>query len=234
MLWTAFTIGLFGGLHCTLMCSPLVSGIFKNTQFAKGFWVYQLGRITTYGLLGILIYFLGKGFSIIGLQNAVSIALGVLVIYLYVIPNKWKNGINTSKIENLPYQKIKSYFSHFIQRKDLLSRFVMGGINGLLPCGLVYLALITATTGSSLEQSVLFMLLFGLGTLPWLVGSHFVIRNVLLSRFNSFVNKLKPVLAFSIGLFLLLRGFSVQYIHIPLPSTGGNTNHSIEIPICGG
>ncbi len=231
MIWAALSIGLLGGMHCTVMCSPLMMGVFARQKLALGFAAYQIGRIITYMLLGLAMAFVGEGLSLIGLQNSVSIILAAFILYFYVLPARFKflNAIN--KIESIPYQRLKTGFKKFIGRRDLFSRFSTGMLNGLLPCGLVYLALISSFATNTVVDSVVFMAIFGLGTLPWIAGSVWL-GKVTFHKFDRMTKRLKPVLAFGLAVFLLLRGLEVQFIHVPMPDFG-QQNRSIDIPICG-
>lgn len=231
MIWAAVSIGLLGGFHCTLMCSPLMLGVFRKQALAIGFAAYQLGRIITYIILGVALAFVGEGFSILGWQNALSILMAVLILYFYVLPPKFQVFKAINKLESAPYQKLKKGFQQFVGRSDLISRFTIGMLNGLLPCGLVYLALITSFATVTIMDSVIFMGVFGLGTLPWLVGSVWIGKKGF-QRFNGFSKTVRPVLALTLALFLFLRGMEVQFIHVPLPDMG-QSNLSIDIPICG-
>lgn len=231
MIWAALSIGLLGGMHCTLMCSPLMLGVFRNQQLALGFAAYQFGRIITYIILGLALAFVGESLSILGWQNGLSLLMAIFIVYFYVIPSRYRflNFIN--KIESIPYQKVKNGFKKFIGKQDLISRFSIGLLNGLLPCGLVYLALLSSFATETIMDSIVFMAVFGLGTLPWIIGSVWA-GKMTFKRLNGFTQKLKPVLALTLALFLFLRGMEVQFIHIPLPDLGQNQTE-MQIPICG-
>lgn len=231
MIWAALSIGLIGGMHCTVMCSPLMMGVFARQKLAFGFAAYQIGRIITYMLLGLAMAFIGEGLSLIGWQNSISIILAAFILYFYVIPKRFRFLDAINKIESIPYQRLKAGFKKFIGRHDVFSRFSIGMLNGLLPCGLVYLALISSFATETVSDSVIFMALFGLGTLPWIVGSVWL-GKLTFHKLNGFTKKLKPVLAFGLAMFLLLRGLEVQFIHVPMPDFG-QENQSIAIPICG-
>lgn len=232
MFWAAFSIGLIGGMHCTVMCTPLMLGVFRNKKQAITFVAYQTGRITMYVILGIVLALFGEGLELLGWQNALSITMAILIVYFYVLPAKYRFLNQVNQWENYPYQWLKSSFRKFLGRKDVASRFLIGMLNGLLPCGLVYMALLSSVAVDSIGYSAIFMLVFGLGTVPWIFGSVWI-GKFTLNHFSTIIKKIKPVLAFSLALFLLLRGLQVQFIHVPVPDFG-QQHTSIEIPICGG
>ncbi|PTB91526.1 hypothetical protein C9994_15395 [Marivirga lumbricoides] len=164
MFWAALSIGLIGGMHCTVMCTPLMLGVFKNQKQLFAFSAYQGGRMMTYIILGILLAAFGEGLALLGWQNALSIAMAILILYFYVLPAKFRFLNKINQWESRPYQWLKGGFKKFIGRKDVVSRFFIGMLNGLLPCGLVYMALLSSVTTDSVAHAALFMLVFGLGT----------------------------------------------------------------------
>lgn len=231
MIWAALSIGLLGGIHCTFMCAPLMLGVFRNQSMAWGFAAYQTGRIITYIILGLALAFVGESLSILGWQNSLSIMMAIFIVYFYVLPARYRFLKFINKIESVPYQGIKDGFKKFIGKQDILSRFSIGLLNGLLPCGLVYLALLSSFATETIMDSVVFMAVFGLGTLPWLIASVWA-GKLTFRKLNGLTQKLRPALALTLAIFLFLRGLEVQFIHIPLPDLG-QTQTTMDIPICG-
>lgn len=83
--------------------------------------------------------------------------------------------------------------------------FVVGLANGILPCGFVYLAMAGAISYGGIQQAELYMLLFGLGTLP-LMYILAISQNFVGAKVKSSINKLSPVIAIALALFLIHRG----------------------------
>src|SRR3954466_9482086 len=92
-LWTAFLLGLAGSLHCAGMCGPLLCALpvvgQGRASFYAGRFLYNLGRIGMYGLLGLVFGALGKTLSIAGLQRWLSLAAGCAVLIGLLASAKW-------------------------------------------------------------------------------------------------------------------------------------------------
>src|SRR6266404_6317241 len=138
--WTAFILGLVGSLHCAAMCGPLALALPATGNSRSGFFagraVYNLGRLLTYCSLGLIFGLVGKTLVLAGIQRWVSIGLGLALLV----------GLSTSKRLALSpavialVSRLKSSMSAVLRRRSLLSLSVLGILNGLLPCGLVYVA----------------------------------------------------------------------------------------------
>src|ERR1017187_6538648 len=148
-LWTAFLLGLVGSLHCAGMCGPLALALpaAGNTTpgYVLGRVAYNAGRIVTYCLLGIVFGLAGWTFLLAGLQRWISIALGVaLLVGLFASRKLALSRPVTSAVNQL-----KSGMSVLLRRRSIAALAVLGLLNGLLPCGLVYVACAgAAATGS--------------------------------------------------------------------------------------
>lgn len=210
MLFTAIVIGFAGSLHCLGMCSPLaiaVTGMQK--PYMKNRIVYNVGRIFTYALLGALVSSFGSLFQFSGFQNLLSIVLGSVLIVLGL------TGMSSIRIPFLTHAmqhitiRIKSLFSKFIQRKTILSIAFMGMLNGLLPCGLTYVALTYCLALPNAMNGFFFMLIFGAGTLPVMLGLTSVVQT-LISRFNISFRKLTTVVMISLGALLITRSLFIH------------------------
>ncbi len=166
----AIFLGLLGSLHCAAMCGPLMLALPGRAdgagRFITGRLIYQFGRVTTYALLGVVAGLVGKSFFIAGCQRWLSIALGVVILIGFFISKKVAVSAPVVRLVG----KLKTAMSAQLQRRNFRSLGLLGMLNGLLPCGLVYVALAGAVARGSLEGAVVFMLLFGLGTLPMLLA----------------------------------------------------------------
>jgi sulfite exporter TauE/SafE len=166
----ALFLGLLGSLHCAAMCGPLLlalpGGAAGAGRFIAGRLIYQLGRVTTYGLLGIVAGLVGKSIFLAGLQRWLSIALGVAVLAGFLVSKKVALAAPVVRLVTL----LKTAMSAQLRRRSFSSLALLGMLNGLLPCGLVYVALAGAVARGSLGNAVVFMAVFGLGTLPLLLA----------------------------------------------------------------
>ncbi|WP_439185459.1 sulfite exporter TauE/SafE family protein [Carboxylicivirga taeanensis] len=207
-----FIFGFLGSLHCVGMCGPLALALPLPTrsvaQKATGAVLYNIGRAVTYGLLGLIFGLLGAGLKLSGVQQWVSIACGVLMILSVVLPGVIKLPKSTSKVSTSIYSTLKKKIGDSLNRKRLSNLLVIGVLNGFLPCGLVYVAISRAITSSSLSNSVLFMVFFGLGTLPLMFAVAYF-ANIIKSRFLHRLRRAIPVFIILLGLLFILRGMNL-------------------------
>src|SRR5690625_5954629 len=101
MLLTAFLFGLLGSFHCIGMCGPIAFILpVDRTSRAKGMWqtsLYHMGRLLTYTIIGVLFGLIGSSFQLFGFQQGLSIAMGVLMLLVLIIPVRVFNKYNFSK-----------------------------------------------------------------------------------------------------------------------------------------
>lgn len=211
--WTAFVLGLAGSLHCAGMCGPLVLALPVDAPTVAGQFVrrvvYNAGRICTYGLLGVAFGFVGKVFSLVGLQRWVSLGAGLaLLLGLLLGP---RLGVRFGVTP--PVSWLKSALGRLLRQRTFASLFAFGALNGLLPCGLVYVACAGAVAVGNMTGGIAYMLVFGLGTVPMLVAIG--MSGGLLQA--GLRNKLGVLVPLSVGLMailLVLRGLSIGVPYI--------------------
>lgn len=213
MLYSAFMIGLAGSLHCMGMCGPismlLPGDKSKRGRYILGRVVYNLGRIFTYSLLGLLIGLAGEQIALFTSQKVLFIAVGALILLAFILPARW-----TKSLDVLPYVSrfnnfIKSSLSAFYKKHSLFSQLIFGVLNGLLPCGLVYAALSGAFLMSEAWESVIFMALFGLGTMPMMLGFAFLGNSI--RKYISFQPKLVYKFSYIIlATWLIFKGINLK------------------------
>lgn len=211
-MWlTAIIIGFAGSLHCLGMCSPLVMAVtsLRSPSFINRL-LYNGGRIFSYGMLGAIVSTFGSLFQFSGFQNILSIALGSLLILFGV------GGIShiripvvTNSLQRIT-NGLKKLFSRILERKTFASISLMGMLNGLLPCGLTYLALTYCLTLADATSGFLFMLIFGAGTLPVMLGFTSVIQ-LLMNKFKFSVRKMTVVMMITLGTLLITRSLYAHY-----------------------
>ena len=214
MIALAFGLGIAGSLHCLGMCGPLVlstSNVGRADIIGKlthvGF--YHFGRIMTYGLLGVLFGSIGHIIAIGSFQKVFTILSGLILILIFLMSlDLEKLLFKSDSYRNLFYkvhQKISDKFSNLMQQ----SPFYIGVFNGLLPCGLVYLALMGSLTTGSPAVGWLFMIAFGVGTLPMMLSVHLGFTMFQFKGLRS-LRKVFPVLHLIMGLYLIYRGWMVD------------------------
>lgn len=213
MYWTALLLGLAGSLHCVGMCGPLMLAIpmprAARWQAAAQVLVYQLGRIGTYGVLGLLFGLLGKGIAIAGFQQALSVLAGGLLLAAAVFAVEWERAaLALPGIRGLT-RWVQRRIGGLLQRHPKGAAFGVGLLNGLLPCGLVYAAIAGAISMTSGWGGSAFMLLFGLGTLP-LLFVLMVSGQRLGGVWRSRLRLIQPALLAVAGMLLLFRGLHLD------------------------
>lgn len=198
-LLTIFLAGLFGGVHCAAMCGGLALSIenlgdrssavpvrfTSRSQLLIEQTVMHCGRVATYGWIGAIVGAIGVPFwrqSLTPLQRTLFVAAALLLIV---------HGLallaTVSRNRRSPFARFEAAAKrpfHFmtgrviasprllaaLAKRPLLRRFAIGLGWGLLPCGLVYGALLLALLSGSALGGALVMLAFGLGTLPNLLA----------------------------------------------------------------
>ena len=217
MFYSAFILGFIGSLHCVGMCGPIAMmlpvGISKRWKFIIGRLLYNAGRILTYGFIGLFVGFIGESTSYFISQKSLSIFLGILILVGVFLPKSWHNKISFNpqifRFTNL----IKASLSALFKKYSLASQFSFGILNGFLPCGLVYAALSGAFLTERIIDGMVFMLLFGIGTLPMMLGISLG-ATWLRKIFTTKLPKLIPVTYSILAIWLIVRGFNAAYPHI--------------------
>ncbi|NEU09532.1 sulfite exporter TauE/SafE family protein [Flavihumibacter sp. R14] len=203
----AFFTGLFGSLHCVAMCGPLVMALpvhgYSRWYAVLQRVVYQSGRILTYVVFGLLFGLMGKSFNLLGLQQGISILTGIILIVMALMhfSRKRPTGIEAFQLKVMgPLSK------HMVK---LLIKpyggFFAGMLNGILPCGMVYLALAGAVNTGSIKAGAEYMFFFGLGTTPLMLVAAFAglfFRSWIQIRFS----RILPFVTLFMGIWFLLRG----------------------------
>ncbi len=223
MFLSALILGLLGSFHCVGMCGPIafMLPVDRQNSFKKVAQIamYHFGRLLTYSLIGLVFGLVGKSLYIFGVQQQLSIAIGILMIVIVLIPYKVFNKYNFSKPLYKFISKVKTALGKELKKKTPDTFLTIGFLNGFLPCGLVYMALLGAiATGSALKGS-LYMFIFGIGTVPLMTTA------IYFSRFLSGVVRKKiqkaiPVFVVIIGLLFILRGLGLGIPYIsPTPVT---------------
>ena len=207
-----FFMGLLGSVHCIGMCGPLVMALpishRSNFQKTVTLFLYHAGKIMSYAILGLLFGLFGSQLPVFGVQRNISVIIGITMllygIYVFVLKSKY---LQLGPFNNV-YNFIVKCLSKLFKSKYMVSFFFIGMLNGLLPCGMVYLALSSAMATQNLLQGGLLMVFFGMGTVPALmlvaIGGQFMGFT-----FRRKIQTLLPVFIFSMGVLLILRGLNL-------------------------
>ncbi|MCU0417408.1 MAG: sulfite exporter TauE/SafE family protein [Cytophagaceae bacterium] len=203
---SAIVFGLFSSLHCMGMCGPIALALPRIQGVSMGgvAVVYSLGRTFTYSFIGGIMGAVGYSIQWWGFQQYLSILTGILMIGvsgIYLWKKTWLtmgSGIG---------RMLKTYFQYFLQKRTLSSIFLLGIVNGALPCGVVYLAATASIGAGSILGSMSYMALFGFGTLPMLVALP-LLRQVKTKAFSGW-QKWVPLYTCLLGFLLLIRGMGI-------------------------
>ena len=220
MFLAAFILGFLGSLHCAAMCGPLALAIpvvdtAKSAILASRL-TYNLGRTLTYGALGLIFGAIGKSLLLAGFQQWLSITAGIAMLTFLIFGHKratagaWRSSA-----------WIKNLFRLFLQRRSYIAILILGAANGLLPCGLVYMAGTASAATGDILQSALYMIVFGLGTIPMMLGMTLFSRPLaaFLQRFR--LKPLVPIAVSVVALSLILRGLALGIPYVsPAVSNG--------------
>jgi sulfite exporter TauE/SafE len=216
LLITALVMGAIGSLHCVGMCGPLALSLPVVATNPAGrllyTFLYNIGRVVTYALMGVVLGLIGASFALVGLQQALSIVAGLFIlIYLLWPHNKWMLNSNSSL--QYFFANIRSSLGKLFFKKNYHSVFFIGLLNGLLPCGLVYMAIAGAVSTASIYKSSLFMAVFGLGTFPimWSVAFFGSIADI---KTRANIRKVYPYLMFVMACLLIVRGLGLGIPYI--------------------
>lgn len=232
MLYSAFIFGLISSLHCIGMCGPIALMIpvdrtnpaKKTTQIIT----YHLGRLTAYALIGLVFGLVGKGFFLAGIQQRLSVFIGVAMIITILTPERVLANYNFSKPVYRLISKIKSSLGKQFKNKSYQSLFTIGLLNGFLPCGMVYVALFGAIAMQNVPFGILYMLLFGIGTIPML-SSVTYLNSIMTVSFRNKIQKVIPYVGVIIGILFILRGLGLG---IPYVSPANMSLFIQETPNC--
>ncbi len=225
IILSAFLLGILGSLHCIGMCGPFVMSMpFQKVRRKKLLFAnmnYHIGKTSTYALLGLLAGSIGQSFALFKWQQILSILSGVLLLFITFFPTIKKH----IQLPKLIQQSFSKLFSSVSIKPDLKYFFMLGSLNGLLPCGLIYAALTGAIVTISPLHGMLFMICFGLGTIPSLT-TVILFQHTITLRLRKYVFRSSYYISIAIGILLIIRGFNLG---IPYISPHSNqATHKID------
>ncbi|NHF57750.1 sulfite exporter TauE/SafE family protein [Flavobacteriaceae bacterium TP-CH-4] len=212
MLLSAIALGLLGSLHCIGMCGPIAFMLpVDRTNHYKKFYqtlLYHLGRLMAYATMGLVFGLMGKGLYVFGMQQRLSIIIGISMIVFILLPYKTLHKYNLSKPLYKMVSKVKNRLGQELKKKTPDTFLTIGFLNGFLPCGLVYMALFGAIAMGNAAQGSLYMMLFGLGTIP-LMTTAIYFSGFLKETVKQRIRKLIPAFVVVIGALFVLRGLGL-------------------------
>lgn len=215
-LWTALLVGFLGSFHCVGMCGPIalalpgVYGAESDVRIVSGMLVYNFGRIITYSLLGFAVGTAGYSLALGGFQSLLSVLLGVAIVTAVILKGKYTAGIAEKTGLDVVLGRIKQALRYHLQKRNRSGLLTVGVLNGLLPCGFVYVGLAGAVSTVSVTESALYMALFGVGTFPAMITVA-LLPGLVSLKMRSRITRFLPLLTLLFGLFLVWRGLMSLY-----------------------
>jgi hypothetical protein len=206
------------------MCGPIALAlpIQNNNRISLivGRLLYNIGRAITYAAIGLVFGLVGQSLSLAGLQQSVSIFAGVLILLMVLLPSKISQKIYLLKPAYGFTNFLKQKFGVLLKKKSVTSTFLIGLVNGFLPCGLVYIAVAGAIATGSFFDGAAYMFVFGIGSLPIMLAvslaGNFIGLNV-----RKHINKMIPAFMIVLAFLFILRGMNlgIPYISPQLQQT---------------
>lgn len=227
---SAFMVGLMGSLHCLGMCGGIASALGVAAQPSKpSVWRqimlqsgYHLGRIVSYGVIGVLAGLLGFLLrDALGPQVSFVLRLvpGIILIFMGLYLAGWWLGlVYIERIGMRLWRVLTPLVRRFMPVSSFFHALAIGLCWGWLPCGLVYSALVLAVSQGSWLHSGFTMVMFGLGTMPMMLATGMLSRQ--LTQFFR-LKKTKAVAG------LIVIGFGLWTLSMPLMHH--YVNHAVTV-----
>lgn len=227
---SAITLGLLSSLHCAGMCGPIAMMLPADNRTlstaVRGRLVYNIGRVATYLLIGVIAGFLGFAIAIQGFQRELSMMAGLVILISLLISFNNKGKLFFYRWSQVIATPIRKPLKKLFASKNISALFLIGVLNGLLPCGFVYVSAACATATGSIYTASLFMLLFGVGTFPVMMAIS-LLSQFTGTRFRKVYARVSPIAMALLALMLVARG---AFISLPqnLTSNTSNLYHAIS------
>ena len=229
MWWTALIMGFAGSLHCAGMCSPLAMAVTSQKPFLLNKIIYNTGRIFTYGILGGIAASFGSLFMITPYQGVISFVIGAVFLLIGIGAISGFRIPFVSSVLNTLTTRLKELFHVWLKKKNNLAVLIMGMLNGLLPCGLTYLAMTYCFILPSTMQGFWFMLLFGAGTWPVMIGFTWLLT-IGFGKMKVNYQRITTIVFIMIGIWLLARVMINQPMDSHIQLFGKTTSEEVICP----
>jgi uncharacterized protein len=220
LLYSALLLGFAGSFHCIGMCGPIALSISGRPGAGANmgrkmleYLAYFFGKTVTYGAMGLVFGLLGQGFVIAGFQQVLSVMMGSVMLLLVLVSLVKTSWFHSNKATAYLQNKLIPAFGYLLKRPGSFTPLLLGLLNGLLPCGLVYIGLTAAVATGSAVQAAMYMLLFGTGTIPIMLAFT-VFTGQIGFTWRTKIRQLTPVLMALMGTILVLRGLNLGIPYI--------------------
>jgi uncharacterized protein len=212
-LAAGFMLGLLGSMHCIGMCGPIALAlpVHHLSPFKKytGIFLYNAGRVFSYVILGLIFSAIGQRLFIGNYQRYLSIAIGILIVLAVLLDIAHRTRFVTCSVFQRFLSKLQSSMAVQLRKDNsILSLFIIGFLNGWLPCGLVYIAISAAVAISEPVKGMLFMMGFGLATWPVMVSVSWLGKKFI-TPYRLQLQRILPALMLCMGALFILRGMNL-------------------------
>jgi sulfite exporter TauE/SafE len=220
----ALLLGLGGSLHCVGMCGPLMFGTLlkKNGQGFRinDFLLYHTGRISVYAIWGLMFGLIGTSVKWFGIQQNISLSLGIAILAVLLLVKLFP-GAEKAIADTILPRFIRAQLIPYLHARFRTSSLMAGLLNGILPCGLVYVAIAGATASQDPLKGAGFMVFFGIGTLP-LLAALLLLGKGLQTRVRHLMIQWYPLLIGCMAVMMILRGLDKGTLLSPSLLPGKN------------
>ncbi len=196
-----------GGFVVAYSSAKISSNDAKITQFIYHLF-YNLGRISSYVTLGAIFGFLGSEVSYSKTASGyVYFVVGILMVLMGLSLMGKIKFLSFLESSIALHPQVRRVFSALLQSKSKLSFYFLGMLNGFIPCGLVYFFLVSAVASGSIFGGILVMFIFGLSTMPSLIGFGFMLGFLKSTEWRGKMIKIASFVIILYGIYLSFLGF---------------------------
>lgn len=223
LIISGFVLGMAGSLHCMGMCGPLslvlpMQGLTRGSKLFS-LLTYQFGRITTYAILGIAFGFFGRKLFHAGFQQTASLVIGFVIVAAGVLLFIGKYGGNGKWLAPVR----RAFDKLWIRAWNTKSFYLVGMVNGLLPCGMIFVALLATLSFPHAWDAPVFMIGFGFGTLPAMMFAAYTMAQ-LRPAVRKLMRQAVPYFMILVGVWIFMRGLNlgIPFVSPEIPLYGSD------------
>jgi uncharacterized protein len=228
-LWTALIIGFGGSFHCIGMCGPIALALpvhSTSTKFAFSRILYNIGRIISYMFMGAIFGFLGGKVLLFGLQQILSVSIGILILLFLVMPQQKRIHLTYFPVFRKRVLLLQNSIQNLFSKNTKFSFLLIGILNGFLPCGFVYIGLSQASLAGDFVKGILVMLMFGLGTYPAMLAAS-VFGKLISIETRRKLTRVLPYMAALLAIIFIMRGMGLGIPYLSPKVSGGMMHHQM-------
>ena len=208
----AISLGLLGSFHCVGMCGPIALALpvhqYSPIKKYFGIIIYNLGRAITYSIIGLVFGLLGQSFYLGGLQQTLSVTIGLIILLGVIFSYTKFNSKIKLNFLNRYINSLKNNLGKLFNKKGIRFLFTIGLLNGMLPCGFVYIAIAGAIATGNYISGTTFMFLFGVGTMPAMVAIS-AFGQFINVKYRNIIHRSVPYLVSIMAVLLIIRGLNL-------------------------